>query len=196
MDPKQQRLLVGYLLVATVMLILMRSFVSGPHTQNVSYGEFRELVRAAKVDQVTLGERTITGLVAASGLDKILSPERLDEMERAGGEQHRFVTVRIEAPELVSQLEAANVDFSGQLANPWTGVLLSWFLPILCFVAIWIVLLRRLASQHQGGLMSIGKSKAGGNGASSAAKPNVWRGTRTVRCSRSELRLSPTQRAR
>lgn len=70
-----------------------------------------------------------------------------------------FSTTRVEDPELVNQLEAMGIQFSGQPERSWLlNFLLVWVFPLLILVAIWGFIFRRM--NPTGGMLSIGKSKA------------------------------------
>jgi cell division protease FtsH len=59
---------------------------------------------------------------------------------------------------LVKELEARGVDFRGQYESPFFNMLLSWVLPALIVVAIWVFAMRRMSAG--GGVMAFGKSRA------------------------------------
>ena len=158
MEPKQQKFSVGYFIVALVALFVIQSLFFAPHAENLSYSEFKTLVRKGKVSNLTLDKQVITGTLAADGLEGLLSKEKLEELKRAGQGTHRFVTARIDDPGLVAELEGANVRFTGRVENTWLSTLLSWVLPAVVFVGVWALLMRRFGPQQ--GLMAIGKSKA------------------------------------
>ncbi len=70
-----------------------------------------------------------------------------------------FSTTRVEDPDLVNQLEAMGIEFSGQPERSWLlNFLLVWVFPLLILVAIWGFIFRRM--NPTGGMLSIGKSKA------------------------------------
>jgi cell division protease FtsH len=71
------------------------------------------------------------------------------------------VTRRVD-PELASELEKRGITFSSQPENTLLPTLLSWVVPALVFVGVWMYLLRRMAGRGGpgAGLMSIGRSKA------------------------------------
>src|SRR5437879_6211606 len=108
MEPKQRRFSVGYVIAAVVALMLIQSYVLAPHPENLPYSDFRTLLKKGKVSDLTLSKQTITGTLAASGLEGLLPKEKLDELKRAGKGTHRFVTTRVDDPELVRDLEARN----------------------------------------------------------------------------------------
>lgn len=62
-------------------------------------------------------------------------------------------------PALAERLDRYRVPFSLVPENTLLWTLISWIAPALLFFAVWMFLIRRVA-ERQGGLMSIGKSKA------------------------------------
>jgi cell division protease FtsH len=159
MEPKQQKFSIGYVIAAVLALVLIQSVLFAPHAENLSYSEFKALAKKGKVANLVLDKQRITGTLAAEGLEGLLPKEKLEELKRAGDGQHRFVTARVDDPGLVAELEAANVKFTGRVENTWLPTLLSWILPALVFVGVWAFVMRRMAGA-QGGLLTIGKSKA------------------------------------
>lgn len=158
MEPKQRTFSVGYFVVVLVVLFVLQSVLFAPHAENLSYSEFKTLVKKGKVSDLTLDRQTISGTLAAERLETLLPKEKLEELKRAGGGTHRFVTARVDDPGLVAELEQANVKFAGRVENTWLSALLSWIVPAVVFVGVWVLLMSRLGPQQ--GLMAIGKSKA------------------------------------
>src|ERR1051325_11550524 len=158
MESKQQKFSIGYFIAAMIALFLLQSVLFSPHAETVSYSEFKALVKKGKVSNLVLGKQTITGTLAADGIEGVLPKEKIEELKRAGGETHPFTTERVDDPGLVAELEAANMKFAGRAENTWLSALLSWVLPAVIFVGVWLVLMRRFGPQQ--GLMTIGKSKA------------------------------------
>jgi cell division protease FtsH len=158
MEPKQQHFSIGYFMLAFVGLLLIQSFLFAPHTENLSYNEFKALLEKGKVTDVVLDKQTITGTLSPEGLEGILPKEKVEELKQYGKGAHRFITARVDDPGLVPALTAAKVRFSGRVENTWLSVLLSWVVPAVVFVGLWVFLMRRMSPQ--GGLMSIGKSHA------------------------------------
>jgi len=159
LEKRQQRFSIGYAISAIVALVVIQSLFSGPHTENLSYSDFKKLVANQKVTDLVLEDRTITGSLTPKGLEGLLPPEKIAELQRFGEGQHRFVTTRVEDPDLTRELMAADVRFTGRADNPWFSVLLAWVLPALLFFGLWSVIMRGMHGQHAG-MMSIGKSKA------------------------------------
>ncbi|MBP2671533.1 MAG: ftsH [candidate division NC10 bacterium] len=130
----------------------------GAITENLTYNEFKALLKAGKITEVTLADKVITGRLRQEGLDGLLPKEKVAEIQRFGSGEQRFVVVRVDDRELVPELEAAKVKFAGRLDSTWFTTLLSWVLPALIFVGIWMFFMKRMGAAS--GLVSLGKSKA------------------------------------
>jgi cell division protease FtsH len=158
MEPRH-KVSVGYVVAAVLALVLIQSILFAPQAGNLSYSEFKTLVKKGKVTELVVDKQTITGTLAAEGLEGLLPKDKLEELKRYGGGAHRFVTARVDDPGLVAELAAANVKFTGRVENAWLSALLSWILPALLFVGVWVFMMQRM-SGAQGGMMAIGKSRA------------------------------------
>jgi len=158
MEPRQKQFSLWYFLATFVILVAFQNFLFGTHTENLSYSDFKTLVRAGKVTDLSLDPRTISGKLKPEGLEGLLPKEKLAELQKAGKGEHRFVTVRVDDPTLIQELEASKVRFSGRLENTWFTTLLSWILPALIFFGLWGVFMKRMGGAS--GVLEIGKSKA------------------------------------
>jgi hypothetical protein len=157
MEKRQQQFSIWYFVAMFVALLLIQDLFSPSHVENLPYSDFEALVKAGKVTNLALGERVISGTLAAEGLDGFLPKAKIDELKRMGKGEHKFLTVRVNDPSLVSDLEAAKIRFEGQVENTWLSTVLSWVLPAVIFVALWGFLMKRM--DHASGFLEIGKSK-------------------------------------
>ncbi|MGH7184427.1 MAG: ATP-dependent zinc metalloprotease FtsH, partial [Nitrospiraceae bacterium] len=135
-----------YVILAIGAVILVQDFITA--TQKIDelpYSEFRTLVAAGKVAEVAVTPQRVTGKL---------------KLEEGSKEQKLFTTVRVEDPDLVKELNERNVTFSGVIESTFLRDLLSWIIPALVFVGIWIFAIRRFGQGQQGGFMTVGKSKA------------------------------------
>ena len=80
--------------------------------------------------------------------------------EVAAAQLHRIVTVRVDDPQLTSELQAAHVRFAGAVQNTWLWTLLSWILPLVGLAFVWNWMMRKGAGTGMGSMMSVGQSKA------------------------------------
>lgn len=136
---------IGYVFLAIFAVILVHDFiVAMQKLEELPYSEFRTLVTAGNVAEVTVTQQRVTGKLKA------------DEGSKA---QKLFTTVRVEDPDLVKELNAHNVTFSGVIESTFLRDLLSWVVPALVFAGIWFFVIRRFG-QGQSGFMTVGQSKA------------------------------------
>ncbi len=158
MEPKQKRFSLWYFLAMFVVLLAIQQVLFAPHAENLAYSDFKALLKAGKVADLTVGERLIAGRLKSDGLEGLLPKEKMDELQKFGKGEHRFVTVRVDDPSLVEELETSKIRFAGQVESTWLPTLLSWILPAVVFVAIWGFFMKRMGPAS--GLLEIGKSKA------------------------------------
>jgi cell division protease FtsH len=140
MEPRQQKFAVGLFAIVLIAMFALQSAFFASRPASVSYSEFKTFVKRGKVSNLTVGKETISGTLSTDGAD---GP---------------FVTARVDDPGLVAELEQANVKFAGHVENTWLSAVLSWILPALVFVGVWVLVMRRFGPQQ--GLMAVGKSKA------------------------------------
>ena len=133
-----------YVLIAVMGIVFIRDlWVQSQTIQAIPYSQFETYLDAGKIDEVVIGSNAISGTF------------KQPQDGKTG-----FVTTPV-PPAIAARLEGHDVTFSGAVENTWFSTLLSWVLPALFFVGIWMFAIRRMgAGQGMGGLMSIGKSKA------------------------------------
>jgi cell division protease FtsH len=159
MEPKQQ-FSIWYFLIAFLVIVALQEYVMGPtHVNNLPYSDFKALLKAGKISNVSVGETVITGTMNNEGLESIVARETAERLRKLGKGEHRFTAVRVADPALVQELEAAKVRFTGQVESKWLSTLLSWIVPAVVFFVIWSYAIRRMGGAA-GGMLEIGKSKA------------------------------------
>jgi len=158
MEKKQRQFSIWYFVGAFLVLILLENFIIGAITETLTYSEFKALLKAGKITEVSVSDKLINGSLKPDGLEGLLPGGKIAEIKRFAGGEQRFVVVRVEDPDLVKELEEAKIRFAGRLENTWFTTLLSWILPALIFVGIWMFLMKRMGAAS--GLVSLGKSKA------------------------------------
>src|SRR3981081_4415656 len=82
------------------------------------------------------------------------------EGQQAGAETQPFLfrTERVEDPDLVKELQAANVEYAAARPGLISQLLLGWVLPIVFMVGIWTFLTRRL-NPSTAGVASAGDAR-------------------------------------
>jgi cell division protease FtsH len=152
---------VWYFLAAFLLLMAVRDYVFAPHVDTLSYGEFKTLVEKGKVSDLAIGAQVISGRLKVDGLAGLLPPARVEALAKAGTGEQQFVTVRVDDPALVHDLQQANVNFRGEVTSTWLPTLLGWLVPMGIFFLIWRYALKKMGGGGGlGGLMTLGKSKA------------------------------------
>jgi cell division protease FtsH len=173
-DP-QARILLWYLLATLLVLWVWQDYFSQFAVRTIPYSQFkahlerREVVEAAvKPDEIVgrivpLAARQ-TNAAPAEPLLQAPDTNRADVpqgLRRAQAETKPFFfrTVRVEDPDLVKELQAAGVEFTGTRPSAIAQFLLAWVLPIGLMMLIWGLLARRFSAASEG-VLGIGKSRA------------------------------------
>lgn len=159
MEPRQQQFSLWYVLVVILTMLAVQTFFVSGHVETLPYSDFKVLLKAGKLKEVSIGEQAITGTFSMEGIDTLLPKQQADEIRREGKGDHPFSTLRVTDPALVQELEAAKVRFVGQTDNKWLSTILSWIVPAVIFFALWSFLIKRVGGAASG-MMEIGKSKA------------------------------------
>ncbi len=143
MDKKIQFNAWYFILAVFAILLIQNWWIESRKVEPIPYSQFEQLLKDGKIDEIAISKDHIEG--------KLKKP--LDGRDF-------FVTTRVDPP-FADELAKYNVKFSGKVQSTFVSDLLSWVLPALFFVLIWMFFVRRMAEkQGFGGLMSVGKSKA------------------------------------
>ncbi len=136
-----------YILLAFLAILWIQDwFVANSGVVTIPYSHFEQLLNQGKVDDLVVGSDHITG--------------KLKDVPK--GKPDRFSTNRV-STDLAKALTAAHVRFSGSPGPGVIATVLSWVMPALVFIGLWMWLIRPMAGGMGGmggGLMSIGKSRA------------------------------------
>jgi cell division protease FtsH len=146
--------------IAVMLLMMGLQSVLSRHVETLAYSDFKALLHAGKIKDVVIREDAVSGTADLRGADAVLAPEVWKGMSHDNLEQHPFIAARVPDNDLVADLQASKVRFSGQVENRWLSSLIGWVAPAVIFIAIWGFLMRRMGSGQLGGLMDVGKSKA------------------------------------
>ncbi len=145
MDKKTQPRTWYWLVVILGILLVQELWFPGVRPKMISYSEFQRYLEQGLFEEISIGGQKIHGVLA---------------QPFEGGGKH-VVTTRVD-PLLADELAQFDVEFSGVVENHFVSNILSWILPALFFVGIWMFVIRRVAKEQggMGGFMTIGKSKA------------------------------------
>jgi cell division protease FtsH len=131
-----------WVLGVLTLLAIGQAYFLAPAGRQISYSEFKTLVRSGQVAEVAVGDSIIHGT-----------------LKKTENGATTFTTTRIEDPKLVEELEAATVKYSGEVVSRWLPEVLGWVVPILLLIAAWSFFFRRIGGA-EGGVMSFARSRA------------------------------------
>ncbi len=131
-----------WVLGVLALLAIGQAYFLAPAGRQISYSDFKMMVRAGQVAEVAVGDAIITGT-----------------LKKAENGSTSFSTARIEDPKLIEELEAAGVKYSGEVVSRWLPEVLGWVVPFILLFAIWSFFFRRIGGA-EGGVMSFARSKA------------------------------------
>src|SRR5260370_20791727 len=141
---KKFHIILWYVLASVLgMLRIQDLYLESSKLTTIPYSRFQTLLNENKVAKVAIAQDYISGSL------KEAQPDGVKD----------FITTRVD-PELAQSLDKHDVVYSGVVENHWLRDLLSWILPAIFFVGIWMFAIRRMGQGGLGGLMQIGKSLA------------------------------------
>ena len=136
-----------YMLLAFLILLLLQSWLS-PRVENVSYTKFKKYIAEGKINSVVVSAKYLKGYEKGAGDQKEPLFPKLT-----------YMTPKVEDKDLVEFLEKNHADIIGENENTFLVTVLSWVLPALIFVGIWLWAMKRMGGGGAG-IMTLGKSKA------------------------------------
>ena len=141
---KKHQFNLTYLFIAFGLLLLFQSLWAGYNQiENVPYSKFQELLKDKQIEKV------------------VVSPSQIQGEFKTPREGKKYFTTTPVNPEIASELQKYNVQFTGSTGENFFRDILSWVLPILFFVGIWVFFIRPMAEkQGLGGMMNVGRSRA------------------------------------
>ncbi|MGD9241061.1 MAG: ATP-dependent metallopeptidase FtsH/Yme1/Tma family protein, partial [Desulfobacterales bacterium] len=127
------------------LTFLLFNFLStNAAVKTIPYSEFLQLAKEGRVSEVAVSDNVIQG--------KMFTENAVSEQ----GEL--FQTVRVDA-EISDVLEQNGIEYAGKIQSDFISNLFSWIFPVLLFLGLWFLIMRRFQKQ-QGGFMTLGKNKA------------------------------------
>ncbi len=142
---KKAQLNFWYFAAALMLILLFQGYwTQSRQFESIPYSQFERDLEQGLIESVVIREQYISGSYKSPG--------------ESGKTQ--FITPRV-SPDLVARLNRANVEYTAAVESTWLKDILSWVLPVLLFLGVWLFVFRKIAEkQGMGGFMSVGKSKA------------------------------------
>ncbi|HHT9110865.1 MAG TPA: ATP-dependent zinc metalloprotease FtsH [Candidatus Brocadiaceae bacterium] len=135
---------IWHIVIAFGFFILLQMYLMNPGMRNVSYSDFKRLVKDGMVLECHINRSTVRG--------------KLRETERGTTRNTIFVTARVEDPELIKDLESMGVKYEGQYESPWFKTFFfSWVMPLIILFVIWRFVFKRYGPASS--IMTFGKSR-------------------------------------
>ncbi len=153
-----------YGLIALVLLVMPMLGNMGAGNQTITYGKFERLIKDGQVTKVEV----VNNIEALVYVKKGAGDKSGSKFGRLGP-QYRFNIGSVETfSDFIKRINAElspeqRLDPQYTIRQNWMGPLLSWVLPLLFLVAIWMFFLKRMSGGAGGPgaqIFNIGKSKA------------------------------------
>ncbi|MEN8517728.1 ATP-dependent zinc metalloprotease FtsH [Burkholderia sp. RS02] len=143
--------------IALAVLVAFQLFTSRPETTSISYSDFHRLVDARLVDDLDIGQSSISGALRMPEAVPMLPASDAIAVKKAGP-PWRFTTNRVADDRLVTTLTAAGIRYRGMPDSSWIETLATWAFPVIAFVLVWSFMMRRPGGIRD--LSGMGKSRA------------------------------------
>ncbi|MFZ5593930.1 MAG: ATP-dependent zinc metalloprotease FtsH [Pseudomonadota bacterium] len=142
----QFRQLPWLMLAMVILLWVIGSYIIAPgYVKAIPYSDFKGMVQQGALEEVVIAPEKVRGITKA----------------KEGEGRLTYEAVKVEDPDLIKELDAKGIRYTGETANPWLYFILSWVLPLLVLYFIWRAIIGRAGGGATGGgLMAIGRSKA------------------------------------
>jgi len=156
---RMQRIPIWYWLVIPLIFMLVQVTIEAQRTAPLAYSDFKHLLKAGKVENLLITDEAVKGTLRLDGIEKILPKQKADALKQAGQTERAFISVRVNDPALVQDMDAAGVHYAGEVRSDWLSTLFSWLFPIALFFAVWGYAAKK-SGLSSGWALDIGKSKA------------------------------------
>jgi len=141
-SPQARNFTFVYFILAFIGIIVINSYFFRSDVKNIPYSEFKELVTKGRISDVVIDSDTIQGDLALPDQKKT-----------------RFLTSRVDDPDLVKDLQKSGIKFSGYYENKILKGIISWVLPFGIIILIWSLLMRKMGGGAPSSVLNFGKSR-------------------------------------
>jgi cell division protease FtsH len=131
-----------YFILAFIGIIVINSYYFRSDVKTIPYSEFKELVSKGKISDVVIDSDTVQG-----------------DLALADGKKTRFLTSRVDDPDLVKDLQKYSIKFSGYYENKILKGIISWVLPFAIIILVWSLLMRKMGGGAPSSVLNFGKSR-------------------------------------
>ena len=132
-----------YFIIALVGIIAINSYFFKSEVKTVPYSEFKELIGKGKISDLVIDAETIQG-----------------DLAQENGKKTKFLTSRVDDPDLVKDLQKTGIKYSGFYENKILKGIISWVLPFAIMFFIWNLLMRKMGERPRASSTS-GRARGG-----------------------------------
>ncbi|MBU0676388.1 MAG: ATP-dependent zinc metalloprotease FtsH [Proteobacteria bacterium] len=122
-----------------IVITIFQQFFMAQNVETIPYSQFKQYIAEGKVGALTISPESISGTL----------PEKPGQ---------GFTTVRVYDPDLVKDLDAHAISYTGRTDSKFLGFILAWVIPLALFFLIWRFFMKKMGSGM--GVMSFSKNKA------------------------------------
>lgn len=140
-DKKTKGFTLLYFIIAFIAIVAINSYFFKTDVKTVQYSEFKELITRGKISDLVINTETIQGTLTLED-----------------GKKTKFLTSRVEDPDIVKDLQKNNIKFTGQYENKFIKAIIAWVLPFAIIILIWNLLMRKMGGAPSG-ILNFGKSR-------------------------------------
>jgi cell division protease FtsH len=140
--PPKAHFSIWYFLIAILLFSYLQQYFLSRKVETIPYSQFKQYIAEGNISTLTISPETVTGTLKGK--------------EKKPGEA--FITVRVEDPGLVKDMDEHKVSYSGRYESKFLNSVLSWVIPIGIFFLIWRFAMKKIGPGM--GVMSFGRSKA------------------------------------
>ncbi len=140
-DKKTKGFTFLYFIIAFIVIVVVNSYFFTSEVKHIPYSEFKELITRGKISDVIIDADSIQG-----------------NLTLESGKKTKFLSSRVDDPELVKDLQKNNIKFSGQYENKFIKAIISWVLPFAIIILVWNLLMRRMGGAPSS-VLNFGKSR-------------------------------------
>lgn len=114
-------------------VIFVHSYIADRPTREISYGEFKTLLRGKRVERAVIFKDRITGELTLTAEDTgslaAMKDAQLNKLPEKAQKEGLFTTRRVEDPRLVDELDRLGVSYRSGFEHTWVMTLISWIAP-------------------------------------------------------------------
>ena len=136
-----------YFIAAALLVILAHNYITGRPSQDISYSEFKKLLKEKNVERLIVYENRIEGELTDDGIKSLAMMRGLQpDNKRIGNiqKEHTFATNRVEDPRLVDELDRLGVHYQSRSGYGWVMTVVSWIAPASILILAGFIFFRKV----------------------------------------------------